>query len=81
MLQFGPVLARSSNGERDGYLAAQLVMASLAETKDDHDMGYLHYDALVVTDTLEVSWVEGKDGESRRITRFDRRTQRLVKSP
>ena len=38
-------------------------------------------DALVVSDTLEVQWVEGKDGEMRRISRLDRTTRRPVASP
>lgn len=82
VLRFGPFLASSNHGERDGYLAAASVVASLAQdTAENHAAGQLHYNALMVTDTLEVQWVEGKAGESRRITRFDRTTTRPVRSP
>ena len=82
VLRFGPFLASSKHGERDGYLAAASVVASLAQdSAENHAAGQLHYNALMVTDTLEVQWVEGKAGESRRITRFDRTTTRPVRSP
>lgn len=82
IIKFGPLLANSANGEREGYLAAHMVLASLADSSaDDRASGLMQYNALLVTDTLEIQWVEGKDGEARRISRFDRTTRRPVRSP
>lgn len=53
-----------------------------AALKDSTDiLLFMFADALVVSDTLEVQWVEGKDGEMRRISRLDRTTRRPVSSP
>lgn len=79
VLRFGPFLASTQHGHRDGYLAAHSVVASLVH--DDPTSTLYHYNTLIVTDTLEVQWMEGKEGEFRRITRFDRRTARPVASP
>ena len=42
-------------------------------TSDEEE---LRGDTLLISDTMEISWVEGKDGEMRRISRFDRVTRR-----
>lgn len=82
VLRFGPFLSSSFNGGREGYIAAHMVMASLAcNDAEDRASGMLQYNALLVSDTLEVQWVEGKEGEMRRISRFDRTTARPVESP
>lgn len=36
----------------------------------------IRYNALVVTDTMEIQWMEGKDGECRKITKFERTIKR-----
>jgi hypothetical protein len=79
VLRFGPFLASSNHGQRAGYLAAHSVVASLVH--DDPTSTLYQYNTLIVTDTLEVQWMEGKEGEFRRITRFDRTTRRPVRTP
>ncbi|KAL7005182.1 hypothetical protein EMMF5_005291 [Cystobasidiomycetes sp. EMM_F5] len=82
VLRWGPTVAQPSNGGREGYLAAHFVCASLASSSsDDRANGLLQYNTLLITDTLEIQWVEGKEGEMRRISRFDRTTRRPVQTP
>lgn len=81
VLRFGPLLASTSHGHRDGYLAAHSVVASLVADVEDPASTLYQYNTLIVTDTLEVQWMEGKEGEFRRITRFNRSTRRPVRSP
>lgn len=81
VLRFGPFLASTHHGHRDGYLAAHSVVASLVADVDDPMSTLYQYNTLIVTDTLEVQWMEGKEGEFRRITRFNRSTRRPVRSP
>lgn len=142
VLKFGPFLANSTNGGREGYLAAHTVLANLINAKWEsspllsaaqlmspsdneqptskqnipsacpseessssssssdepeqeqdiettprkrrirssiHGAGHHHrikYNALVVTDTMEIQWMEGKEGECRKITKFERTIRR-----
>lgn len=82
ILDFGPFLTSSYNGGREGYVAAQMVMGTFSsqsqesesEQEDSCSSSKSSPSHVAVADTLEVQWVEGKDGEVRRISRFDRTT-------
>jgi hypothetical protein len=135
VLKFGPFLANSTNGGREGYLAAHTVLANLInnskwdsspllstiqlespssssssspstsdtssdEPEQDPESSprkrrirspgssasssshgqRIRYNALVVTDTMEIQWMEGKEGECRKITKFERSIRRPTSS-
>lgn len=50
--------------------------SSSSSSSTNSSSSRIRYNALVVTDTMEIQWMEGKEGECRKITKFERTIKR-----
>jgi hypothetical protein len=73
--------AEEVNPESTPRKRRMMARSSHLKNQQHHHERRIKDNALVVTDVLEIQWMEGIDGECRRITKFERVIRRPVASP